>query len=108
MRTLTRKEELVLLAVFNLKEEAYLIAIFDYLTDVLGESVSLTSVHLPLSRLEKHGLISAKMGGATAVRGGRRKKYYRITPLGWEILEEHKRISDRLWAKAAGVFSPKE
>lgn len=108
MRTLTRKEELVLLAVINLKEDAYLIAVFDYLIDVLGESVSLTSVHLPLSRLEKHGLIASRLGGATAVRGGRRKKLYHVTESGWEVLAEHKRINDRLWTKAAGVFPPKD
>ena len=108
MRTLTRKEELVLLAIINLKDKAYLIAIFDYLTEVIGEKLSLTSVHLPLSRLEKNGLISSKLGGATAERGGRRKKFYRISDLGWEVLEEHKRINDRLWAEAAGVFPPKE
>ena len=108
MRTLTRKEELVLLAVINLKDKAYLIAIFDYLSEVIGRSVSLTSVHLPLSRLEKNGIISSRMSGATAVRGGRRKKLYRITDLGWDILGEHKRINDRLWAKAAGIFPPME
>ena len=108
MRTLTRKEELVLLAIINRKDEAYLIAIYDYLTDVIGERLSLTSVHLPLSRLEKNGLIASRLGGATAVRGGRRKKLYHITNLGWEILAEHKRINDRLWAKAANLFPPKE
>ena len=108
MRALTRKEEMVLLAIINLRDGAYLIAIYDYLSEVVGGNLSLTSVHLPLSRLEKHGLIAAEMGGATAVRGGRRKKFYSITSFGWEILEEHKRINDRLWAEAAAVFPPKE
>lgn len=98
MKTITRKEELILLAVMNLRENAYLIAIQEYLAEVTGRKVSLTSVHLPLSRLESSGLIDAQMGAASAVRGGRRKKIYSITNSGLEALHEHKRISDLLWA----------
>jgi len=97
MKNLTRKEELIMLAILNLKEEAYLIAIKDRLSEVTGKKVSLTSVHLPLTRLEKKGMILGKFGEATAVRGGRRKKIYRITEAGFEVLDEHKRISDLLW-----------
>jgi PadR family transcriptional regulator PadR len=97
MKSLTRKEELIMLTIFDLKEEAYLIAITDRLSEVTGKKISLTSVHLPLSRLEKNGMIHGKLGEATAVRGGRRKKIYQITQAGFEMLDEHKRISDLLW-----------
>lgn len=97
MKNLTRKEELIMLSILNLKKEAYLIAIVDHLSKVIGKKVSLTSVHLPLSRLEKNGIIEAEFGNATAVRGGRRKKIYRLTTMGYELLDEHKRISDLLW-----------
>ena len=91
MKTITRKEELILLAVLNLRENAYLIAIQEYLAEVTGKKVSLTSVHLPLSRLEGNGLIDAQFGEATAVRGGRRKKIYSLTRSGLEELQELKR-----------------
>ena len=97
MKTITRKEEMILLSIINLQEDAYLIAIQNHLSTITEKKVSLTSVHLPLSRLEKIGLISAKFGEATAVRGGRRKKIYRVTNAGFEALEEHKKISDTLW-----------
>ncbi len=97
MKSLTRKEELVMLTILKLKEGAYLIAIVDRLSELTGKKVSLTSVHLPLSRLEKKSLIKGEFGEATAVRGGRRKKIYRITQAGYEMLDEHKRISDLLW-----------
>lgn len=106
MKTLTRKEELILLSILNLDKEAYLIAITDYLTKITGKKVSLTSVHLPLSRLEKCGLIEGKYGEATAVRGGRRKKIYSISQLGHEMLEEHKRITDALWAQYMKYSTP--
>ena len=98
MRTLTRKEELILLSIVALKENAYLIAIQEHLSEVTGRSVSLTSVHLPLSRLEKAGLLDAHYGEASAKRGGRRKKIYRLTRAGYHALEEHKKVSDALWA----------
>lgn len=95
--SITRKEELIMLSILNLQQEAYLIAIQDFLTENTGEKISLTSVHLPLTRLEKNGLIESKFGEATAVRGGRRKKIYRLTKYGLETLTEHKKINDALY-----------
>ncbi len=97
MKLITRKEELVMLSILNLEDKAYLIAIQEHLTHVMGKAESLTSVHLPLSRLEKSGLIDSRFGDATAVRGGRRKKIYRLTEEGLEALHAYKRISDDLW-----------
>ena len=107
MKSLTRKEELIMLAILNLKADAYLIAIVDHLSEITGKKVSLTSVHIPLSRLEKSELITWSYGESTAVRGGRRKKIYRITNLGMDSLEEHKRVSDLLWNNCPN-FSSKE
>jgi DNA-binding PadR family transcriptional regulator len=108
MRSITRKEELILLSIVSLKDNAYLIAITDHLSNVTGKKVSLTSVHLPLSRLEKSQLIEADYGEATAVRGGRRKKIYRVTRLGLKGLMEHKRISDVLWADFQELSMPED
>ena len=108
MTGLTRREELIMLTIFRLKNEAYLIAIVDHLFEVTGKKMSLTSVHVPLSRLEKAGLIEGEYGESTAVRGGRRKKVYRITKIGYEMLEEHKRLTDVLWADYPKFSTPKE
>jgi PadR family transcriptional regulator PadR len=98
MNTLTRKEEMLLLAVVHLKKEAYLVALADYLSKVTGKNVGITTIHLPLNRLEKQGLITSEMGEATAVRGGRRKRIYSLTRLGFEVLEHHKSLTDLIWA----------
>lgn len=108
MKNLTRKEEFILLSILNLKENAYLVSIVDYLSEITGKKVSLTSVHLPLVRLEKNEIIESNFGEATAVRGGRRKKIYKITELGFELLNEYKKISDVLWEKHIKLFSSKE
>lgn len=97
MKIITRKEELVMLSILNLRENAYLVAIKDYLSQITGKKISLTSAHLPLSRLETKGYIESRFGEATAIRGGRRKKIYYLTKLGFEALHEYKKISDELW-----------
>ncbi|MFC2158458.1 hypothetical protein ACFLT9_11535, partial [Acidobacteriota bacterium] len=80
----------------------------DHLTEVTQKRVSLTSVHMPLSRLEQAGLIVGEYGEATAKRGGRRKKIYRITKLGTGLLDEHKRITELLWGDHLNYSSPKK
>jgi len=108
MKGLTRIEELTMLSILNLQRNAYLIAITDHLSKITGKKVSLTSVHLPLSRLEKKGLIESEFGEATAVRGGRRKKIYRVTKIGFKELTEYKRITDMLWRKYSVLSDQKE
>jgi DNA-binding PadR family transcriptional regulator len=107
MKSLTRKEELILLSILNLKKDAYLIVIVDHLSKITGTKVSLTSVHLPLARLEKAGLIESEFGESTAVRGGRRKKIYQLTKCGFDVLAEYKRISDKLWESYSKFTLPR-
>jgi len=68
------------------------------LSKIVGKELSIGAVHIPLRRIEKQGLITASLGESTAVRGGRRKKIYRLTAAGLAALKESKRITDRLWA----------
>ena len=86
-----------MLSILKLKKEAYLIAIHHFLVEVTGNRMSLTSIHQPLSHLEKNGLITSGFGEATAIRGGRRKKVYSVTPLGHEKLAQNKKIIDLMW-----------
>jgi PadR family transcriptional regulator PadR len=69
------------------------------LSQIMRRKVTITSVHLPLNRLERRGLIESKLGAGTAVRGGRRKRIYTITKTGFAELNEYKRIHDKLWTK---------
>ena len=97
MKTITQNEERILLSILQLGEDAYLVAIKHHLSKVLHKNISLTSIHLPLSRLESNGLVESSWGEATTVRGGRRKRIYRITKHGFEVLEEYHRIHNALW-----------
>jgi len=97
MEILSRREEQVLLAVWELKDSAYLMAIKDYLTKITLKKWSVGIVHKPLLKLEKKGFIESFMGEATAKRGGRRKKMYAVTILGIQELKKLKREHDVLW-----------
>ena len=103
MKTITRMEEMIMLSILHLDNNAYLIAIQDYLSNVTKKKISLTSVHLPLSRLEKIKYLESEMGEATAVRGGRRKKIYRVTNDGLEALEKQRDLSNKLWNNYLGM-----
>ena len=97
MKSITRTEEMIMLAILYLGEDAYLVSIQAYLSEIFEKKVSLTSVHLPLRRLEKISYLETKMGEATAVRGGRRKKIYYVTDSGYKALEDYRNLSNKLW-----------
>ena len=75
-------EELVLMAVGVLGEDAYGVTIKTELEGRIGRRPSIGAMHSALSRLEEKGFIRSKEGGATAARGGRRKRYFQLTGAG--------------------------
>lgn len=79
-------EELVLLTVGALKEEAYGVVIKEMLSEKTGKSPSIGALHSALYRLEDKGYVTSSEGGATAERGGRRKKFYLLTSAGRDAL----------------------
>lgn len=81
-------EELVLLAVGYLKDDAYGVTIKELLQEKTGKRPSIGALHSALYRLEEKKYLSSNEGGATNDRGGRRKKYYQLTAAGKEMLKE--------------------
>lgn len=90
-------EELVLLSVAALMEEAYSVAICDELSNHTGRTVKLGVVHAVLNRLEEKGLVNSELGEATKTRGGKRKRFYQLTVAGKAALINTKSIRDQLW-----------
>lgn len=97
MELLTKLEELVLLAVLKLKNEAYGIAVYKYVQGITGKKMAVGSVYFPLERLTRKGYLVAHKGEPTPQRGGMSKKYYRITGDGLKILSDTKRLNDTAW-----------
>ena len=90
-------EELILTFVAILDQEAYGNRIVQEIKEKLDRKVNLSAVHITLYRLEDKGLISSEMGGATSKRGGRRKRFFRITSAGTELLYELQQQRITLW-----------
>ncbi|MVM33467.1 PadR family transcriptional regulator [Spirosoma sp. HMF4905] len=91
-------EELVLLTVAILNGSAYGLSIADELKQRTHRSINLSGVHVALYRLEEKGLVQSEYGGATATRGGRRKRLFSITAIGQQTLSDLREVRNELWA----------
>lgn len=99
-------EELVLLTAATLGEQAYGVSVMQYIIKETGRSVNISAVHEVLKRLERKGYVKSKMGGATAERGGRRKRYFLLTSSGKKTLDEAIKLKMQLY-KRVPSFSMK-
>lgn len=105
MEFLTRMEEILLLTVYQLGEDAYGVTIRARVEELLGKSVSIGAVYVPLDRLTERGFLETWHSDPTPQRGGRRKKHYRLTQNGIKILGETKALNDTLWAQIPNLGS---
>lgn len=97
MKLLSRYEEIILLSIWRLQENAYGVAIRELVIKVTGQNVSIGTIYAPLHRLEKKGYVRTQMGEPIPERGGRSKVYYKLTEQGKEALIQIKTINDTLW-----------
>lgn len=96
MKILSKPEELLMLAVWTLKEQAYGLEILKYVSEKTGSDWSVGSVYVPLDRLVRDGYLETYQGEATAKRGGKRKRFYKITKEGIECLMENVRVHEEM------------
>ena len=90
-------EELVLLLIVMLKEEAYGLAIRKALKEQANRNVTIGAVHGPVNRLESKGFVESTLGGATKERGGRRKRIFTITAAGKKLLQNSQDVKVNIW-----------
>lgn len=90
-------EEVVMLTVAVLYENAYGISIKEEIEQQLNRKVSVGAMRTALSRLEKKGFLSSEFGEATAVRGGKRKRFFKVTSYGKRVLDEVMSTRQKLW-----------
>jgi DNA-binding PadR family transcriptional regulator len=90
-------EELVLLLVAALHDEAYGVSIQESLAGKLSKNINISAVHVALKRMEDKGFVKSRFGGITEDRGGRRKKYYVITALGKRVLDSQYELRTELY-----------
>ena len=90
-------EELVLLAVCILYDDAYGLSIMDEIEKRTGRTVTISSVHKALMRLEQKGFLHSHMGGATEARGGRKKRLFTVTGSGKRAMQEAREMRNEMW-----------
>ena len=96
-------ELLVLLATVRLGDEAYGVSIAEAVAQARGRRVSMASVYVTLERLEEQGLVVSELGEPTAARGGRAKRYVRVTALGIKAIKSTQRTLTELWSNVPGL-----
>ena len=90
-------EEVILLLVGILGQEAYPFKISEEFESQTGRAISIGAAHSTLERLEGKGFVTSEMGNATAERGGRRKRIFTITAIGKRVLKESMDFKISLW-----------
>lgn len=90
-------EELVLLTIAALDENAYGVAIKEDIEQRTDRSISIGALHSTITRLEEKGFIKSWLGDPTQERGGRRKRYFQLTNQGKAGLRNVKSLRDELW-----------
>jgi DNA-binding PadR family transcriptional regulator len=91
-------QEIVMLSILILDNEAYGLMIQKEMNKRLNRSLSRGALHTALTRLEEKGFLESKYGGATAERGGRRKRYYQLTNNGKEALKQARELREEMWS----------
>jgi len=88
---------MILLTVVNLGEEAYGVPISRDIEKHLGREVSLGSVYAALERLAARGLVASRLGDPTPERGGKARRYFRVTKVGLRQMQETRRVLQKMW-----------
>ena len=97
MKLLVRGEELILLAVWKLKKNAYCVPIQAQLSEITGIRWSLGSIYMPLDRLVKKGYLESYLSESTPARGGRHKRIYKLTDEGLNALLRVRQVQADMW-----------
>ncbi|HSG29003.1 MAG TPA: PadR family transcriptional regulator [Candidatus Krumholzibacterium sp.] len=94
---LTRNDEILLLAVLRLKDDAYGVTIIREVEERAGKKLKFGGLWVSMDNLAKKGLVEKRMADPEPYRGGKSKCYYRLTERGLEALKETSELQSRLW-----------
>ena len=94
---LTDFELMILLSVLRLGDDAYGVPIAREIETIGRRNIVLAAVYAALDRLETNGLVSSSIGDPTPERGGRAKRFFRVTPAGLRAVRQTQRALTSLW-----------
>ena len=98
-------EQVVLLAILRLGDDAYAVSVRDEIVRCTGRDVSRGSIYITLDRLETKGYLKSRLADPTPERGGRAKRYYALRPRALDALRESRRALVALWRGLEGVLA---
>jgi len=98
MKELTKLEELVMIAIWRLEEDAYGVKIKNKVKEIGGREYFYNTLYTTFDQLTRKGCITKHFGEPSAVRGGKRKVYFHITKKGRSELEKAFERHNRIWA----------
>ncbi len=94
---LSQLEELVLLSLVRLGDDAYGMTIRQEIESRSGRPASIAAVYAALDRLERGRLVSSRQSAPLPERGGRARKHFRVLPVGAQALQDARQVMDRMW-----------
>jgi len=97
-------EEIVLLSVAILAADAYGNTIKDEIRKRVGRNPSIGALHSALNRLGEKGFLESSEGETTPERGGRRKRYYKVTKTGVRAMQQSKDLRDNMWKSVPNII----
>jgi PadR family transcriptional regulator PadR len=98
MKFLSRQEELMLLTIIKLRNEAYGVPIREEISRLTEKYWSIGAVYDILDRLARTRLVSVTVSEPVRARGGKSRRYYKTTKAGYQALEEVRALQDRTWS----------
>src|SRR6478736_6016512 len=90
-------EQLLLLAIVHLGDDAYGVTIRQEIEKRVGRDVTIGALYTALDRLERKGFVRSTMSAPTAERGGRSKRHFRVKPAGAAALRQSRERLARMW-----------
>jgi PadR family transcriptional regulator PadR len=97
MKLLSRTEELLLNCILRLQENAYTFMIREKLKEITGKTWAFGAIFISLDRLERKGYVKSYLGNETPERGGRRKRFYKVSKQGLKALAQIRQIDRAMW-----------
>ncbi|MFC1555795.1 PadR family transcriptional regulator [candidate division KSB1 bacterium] len=98
MIELTKNEELILLTILRLKENAYGVTIRKLFMEITDKELNFGSMYNTLYLLVRRGLISSEKSAPESKKGGKRKKLYTLTSEGMEALKHAQQVQKLAWS----------
>lgn len=104
MKSLTVLEEIVMLAIYRLKEDAYSVTIHMKILEMTGKDLIIGTLFNVLKQLHRKGYVQKRKGKPLQEKGGKSVMFYGVSEKGLEALEQTRKMHNRIWADVTEVL----